>query len=290
MRSDQGTTVIDMIVHAFRKPLITLTTVMAVQVLHAEEYTIEAIRYADSIGDPVNSMVMGAPDGAVVDSVYVLWLIRGDGRNVLFDSGFHRARWFEEWAIENYLRPDEAVRMAGVAPSDVTDIVISHAHWDHMGGIDLFPGATVWIQEDEYRYYTGDAWQPGGSNGGIDPDDVEALVRINTDGRLRLVGGDNVEILPGLRVFTGARHTFQSQYLLVEGEPNYVLASDNVYLYRNLEERAASATFDASDHPANIAAHERMARLAGSMERIVPGHDAMMFVRFPTEGRIATIK
>jgi len=159
-----------------------------------------------------------------------------------------------------------------------------------MGGIDLFPNATVWIQKDEYRYYTGTAWQPGGTNDGIDPGDVRELVKINTEGRLRLVDGDDQEILPGLRVFTGSRHTFQSQYLLVEGEPNYVLSSDNVYLYRNLEERAASLTFEESDYPANIAAHDRMVELAGSVDRIVPGHDAMQFERFPTDGRVAIIK
>jgi glyoxylase-like metal-dependent hydrolase (beta-lactamase superfamily II) len=268
--------------------------VLAISILapsgYAAEYSIQAIRYADSIGDPVNSMVMGAPDGETMDSVYVIWLVQGEGRNVLFDSGFHRERWFEEWAIEDYIRPDDAVRLAGVEPEDVTDIVISHSHWDHMGGIDLFPNATVWIQEDEYRYYSGAAWQPGGENGGIDPDDVLELVKINTGGRLRLIDGDDQEILPGLRVFTGSRHTFQSQYLLVEGEPNFILASDNVYLFRNLEERAASLTFEESNHPANITAHDRMAELAGSMDRIVPGHDAMQFERFPTEGRIAIIK
>ena len=42
----------------------------------------------------------------------------------------------------------------GVDPASVTDIIISHAHWDHIGGIDLFPTATVWIQKAEYQYYT----------------------------------------------------------------------------------------------------------------------------------------
>ena len=32
-------------------------------------------------------------------------------------------------------------------------------HWDHAGGIDLFPDARIWIQKDEYDYYTSDAWQ-----------------------------------------------------------------------------------------------------------------------------------
>ena len=266
---------------------------MAVMLLGAAstpEYTIDAIRYADSPQDSVAEMVIGAPKDEKIDTVYALWLIRGGGRNILFDSGFHRQRWFKDWTIKDYLRPDEAVRLAGVKPEEVTDVVISHAHWDHMGGIDLFPKANVWIQKDEFRYYTGDAWQSGGHNGGIDPDDIQQLVRLNTEGRLRLVDGDNVEILPGIRAFVGSRHTFASQYLRIDGKLPFVLASDNVYFYRNLAEHKASATFSDADHPANINAQQRMIELAGSVDRVVPGHDALQFQKFPTEGRVAKIK
>jgi glyoxylase-like metal-dependent hydrolase (beta-lactamase superfamily II) len=254
------------------------------------EYSIEAIRLADSPGDLVSDMVIGAPKDEKIDSIYAMWLIRGGGHNILFDSGFHRERWFKEWTITNYLRPDEAVKLAGVKPEEVTDIVISHAHWDHMGGIDLFPKATVWIQKEEFRYYTGDAWQPGGQHGGIDPEDAAELVRVNTEGRLRLVDGDNVEIFPGIRAYTGGRHTYASQYLRVEGNPPFVLASDNCYLYRNLAEHKASDTFSKADYPANIKNQERMIQLAGSPDRVIPGHDALQFQRFPTAGRVARIR
>lgn len=254
------------------------------------EYSIVAIRLADSPGDRVAEMVMGAPPDERIDSIYAMWLIRGAGRKILFDSGFHRERWFKEWTIKDYLRPDEAVKLAGVQPEEITDIVISHAHWDHLGGIDLFPKATVWIQKEEFRYYTGEAWQAGGDHGGIDPEDVQALVRINTEGRVRLVDGDNVEIFPGIRAYTGARHTYASQYLCVGGNPPFVLASDNSYLWRNLLERKASATFSDADHPANIKNQARMIELAGSIDRVIPGHDALQFQKYPTQGRIARIK
>ena len=269
---------------------LLLALAAAIPAAQAPEYSIQAIRFANSPGDSVADMVMGAPKGEKIDTIYALWLIRGGGRNILFDSGFHRDRWFKLWTVKDYLRPDEAVRLAGVKPEEVTDVVISHAHWDHMGGIDLFPKATVWIQREEFRYYTGEAWQPGGDHGGIDPDDVRELVRINTEGRLRLVDGDDQEIIPGIRVYTGARHTYTSQYLRVDGNPPFVLASDNVYLYRNLTAHAASATFSDADHAANVAAQSRMIELAGSPDRIVPGHDALQFQRFPTEGRIARIR
>ena len=254
------------------------------------DYSIEAIRLANSPGDPVSDMVMGAPAGEKIDTVYVMWLIRGGGHSILFDSGFHRERWFKEWTIRDYLSPAEAVKLAGVRPDEVTDVVISHAHWDHMGGIDLFPRATVWIQREEFRYYTGEAWQPGGENGGIDPEDVQWLVRLNTEGRLRLVDGDDVEILPGIRACTGGRHTYASQYLLVGGKPPFVLASDNCYLYRNLSEHKASATFSEADWPANVRNQRRMIEMAGSPDRVIPGHDALQFQKYPTQGRIARLR
>ena len=252
------------------------------------EYSIQAIRYA-SAEDDAADLVMGAPHEKI-NLAMVIWLIRGGGRNILFDSGYHRDTFLKDFPSTEYIRPDEAVKLAGIQPGEITDIVISHAHWDHMGGIDLFPKATVWIQKEEFRYYTGDAWQPGGDHGGIDPDDVQELVKLNAEGRLRLVDGDNVQLFPGIRAYTGGRHTYASQYLCVEGTPTFVLASDNLYLYRNLTEHKASATFSDADHAANIRNQDRMVELAGSPDRVVPGHDALQFQKFPTQGRVARIK
>jgi glyoxylase-like metal-dependent hydrolase (beta-lactamase superfamily II) len=255
------------------------------------EYSIQAIRYADTPAEPVANLVMGTPKDEKVDIAMVVWLVRGGGHYILFDSGFHRETFLKYFPVANYIRPDEAVKLAGVKPEEITDLVISHAHWDHMGGIDLFPKATVWIQKEEFRYYTGEAWQPGGHHGGIDPEDAKELVRLNTEGRLQLIDGDNVEIFPGIRAYTGARHTYASQYLRVDGHPPFVLASDNCYLWRNLAEHKASATFTEADHAANIKNQARMIELAGgSPDRVIPGHDALQFQRYPAEGRIARIK
>ena len=256
----------------------------------APEYTIQAIRYG-SVETDVAGLVMGAPKDEKVNLAMVIWLIRGGGRTILLDSGYHRTTFLKEFPVTGYLRPDEAVKLAGIQADEVTDIVISHAHWDHMGGIDLFSKATVWIQKEEFRYYTGEAWQPGGDHGGIDPADVQELVKLNTEGRVRLVNGDNVELFPGIRAYMGGRHTYAAQYLVVEGTPPFVLASDKCYLYRNLLERKASATFSEADRAANIRNQERMIRLAGgNVDRVIPGHDALQFEKYATVGRVAKIK
>jgi glyoxylase-like metal-dependent hydrolase (beta-lactamase superfamily II) len=253
-------------------------------------YSIDAFRYGTVPNFPLSGMIPGAPADQKIDLAMVVWLIRGGGHTILFDSGFHRQKFIDQFHVTDFLSPDKAVQEAGVDPASVTDIIISHAHWDHMGGIDLFPAATIWIQKAEYEYYTGAAWQAGGHHGGIEPEDVQELVRRNIAGKVRVVDGDDKEILPGIRAYTGARHTYASQYLRVEGQPVFVLASDNCYLYENLKSHRAGATFLPTDAPANIAAQQRMIELAGSADRVVPGHDPEQFNHFPTIGRVAHIR
>ncbi len=257
----------------------------------APEYTIDAIRFATIPQFRVSSLVAGADPAERVDIAMVVWLIRGGGRNILLDTGYYRATpGFDRFKTIDYIRPDEAVRLAAVDPAQITDVIISHVHWDHMGGLDLFPEATVWIQRDEYDYYMGRAWQPGESRA-ADLDDLITLLKRNAAGKVRLVDGDDREILPGIRAYTGARHTFASQYIRVAGTPSFVLASDNCYLYRNLQEKKPIAqTFARSDAAGNVAALDRMIALAGDRDRVIPGHDPQQFERFATSGRVARIK
>ena len=87
------------------------------------------------------------------------------------------------------------------------------------------------------------------------------LFRLREEGRVQLVDGDDREIVPGVRVYTGGKHTFASQFVRVETRSGpVVLASDNVYLYENLEKHLAIAqTLDAQS---NLAAQQRMGTLA----------------------------
>lgn len=243
-------------------------------------YTIEAIRYATIKDFPVDGLVTGADPARKMDIAMVFWLVQGGGHNVLVDSGFYRPQLFKGWAIADFRKPTEALRAAGLAPDDVTDIVISHMHWDHADGMDLFPKARIWIQRDEYTYYTGEAWHHKDTHGGIEPDDVEALVKANIAGRVSFVDGDNQQILPGIRCYIGGKHTYQSQYVTVPAKDGtFVLASDNVYLYENLDKHVPIA--ETLDAKSNLAAQDRMRTLASKPAFIVPGHDPAIFDRFP---------
>jgi glyoxylase-like metal-dependent hydrolase (beta-lactamase superfamily II) len=117
----------------------------------------------------------------------------------------------------------------------------------------------------------------------VDAEDIAALEQAEREGRLHLVAGDADALIPGVRFFLGGRHTYASQFVGVETRAGtVVLASDNVYLYENLEKRVPIA--QTSDAQANLAAQDRMRQIASRPELIVPGHDPEVFVRFPKPG------
>jgi glyoxylase-like metal-dependent hydrolase (beta-lactamase superfamily II) len=243
-------------------------------------YEVYAIRFGVIPQFAVSGLVAGAEPARKLDIPVMVWLLKGaDGRRVLVDSGFYRRKFVDSWKVQNFRSPADALAASGVTADQVTDVIISHAHWDHVDGADLFPKATVWIQREEYRYYTGDAWQSRNTHGGIDPEDMQSLLNINMAGRLRFVDGDDQEPIPGIRCYIGGKHTWASQYVAASvAGGTAVLASDNVYLYENIEKHVPIAqTLDAAS---NLKAQDRIRSLATSPDLIVPGHDPAVFERY----------
>jgi len=244
-------------------------------------YDVFAVRFAH-VPYALSSLVAGAERGPQVDIAFTVWPLRDTTSNriVLVDAGFYRDKFIQSWKPQDFVRPSDALAKGlGIAPDKVTDIVITHSHWDHADGADLFPKATIWIQKEEYEHYIG----AGGevlARGGVDVGDAEMFAGLKAAGRVKLIDGDNQEILPGIRVYTGGKHTFASQYVgVATAEGTVVIASDNAYLYRNLDEkRAIAQTLDATS---NLAAQTRMLEIAGSPARVIPGHDPAVLSRFP---------
>ncbi len=259
---------------------LLLATALTAMAQSKPNYEVYAIRYATLPGFPVAELVAGAEPDRKLDIAMMIWLIRGNGRNILVDSGFYHDRFFKDWHVTDFTKPSDTLKRLGLKPEDITDLIISHMHWDHADGMDLFPNARVWIQKDELEYYAGEAWQSKDTHGGIDEEDVLTLIKLNTQGHVRLVNGDAQEIIPGVTCYTGGKHTYQSQYVGVQTtEGTVVLASDNMYLYENLERHVPiAATLDAAS---NLRAQDRMKQIAARPGLIIPGHDPTVFEKFP---------
>ena len=250
-----------------------------------ENYEVYAIRFAAS-GHPW-AISDWADKGPAKDSVnisFMVWLIKGkNGKNILLDAGFLPGlEDAKEFSVTHYLRPDSAISKLGVAPETITDIIISHPHWDHIDGINLFPNAHVWMQKEDFVYCVSMAWQKGGNNGGLHQQDIRKLLDLNMARKLTLVEGDNKEIIPGIKVFTGSRHTFNSQYVLVDtGISKIILASDNIWVYYQLEHMRPPSAGGTMDTAGYVKSMQRMKTQASDPKYIIPGHDAKVFSVFP---------
>jgi glyoxylase-like metal-dependent hydrolase (beta-lactamase superfamily II) len=244
-------------------------------------YEIYAIEYASTKSrTPASDIAIGGSPTDSVSLSFFIWFLNGDnGRKVLVDVGFVQDSAKPLAYLRDYQRPDLALQRINVKANDITDVIVTHPHFDHIGGLQLFQKATIWMQKNDFAYFVGDAWQKGASHVGLDKEDVLKIIQANLDGRLQLVNGDSIEIIPGIRVFIGSKHTYESQHVLVDSKNDKVLiASDDCWYYYNLEHLlSVTLTLDAKAYVAQL---RRMKTLVADPQLIIPGHDALVLSRF----------
>lgn len=263
------------------KPLLFLIgmTLCCATINAQPAYNVYALQCKKTAWNPaVSDIAVGAPAKDTLNGSIVFWFLKGNaGQKILIDAGI-----LQDQPEKEYTRPDTLLARLDVKADDITDIIITHPHGDHIGGLELFKNATLWMQEEDYNYFVGRAWQKDGFSEGFNEQDVLKLVQKNLDKKLRLIKGDSLEILPGIRVFIGSKHTFQSQYVLINGSAGKtIIASDNIWFYPNLKLLLPipKMTFDPV---AYVTQMKRMKTLVSNQDLIIPGHDTEVFRKFPT--------
>lgn len=249
------------------------------------QYEVYALKYASMVHDSLESTTN---DSVSVD--FMLWLIKGNGKYILMDAGYlYSVESAKDFDMIDDLRPDSTLQKLAVRPEDITDIILSYPHFDHVNGMDMFPNAQVYVQKEDYNYYTTAAWQKGGVNSEFNRKEVRKMIDLHATGRVTLFEGYNKEIIPGLKIFPGSRKPSLPQYALVKTVMgNMALASDNVWIYYNSKFVTPAPTFSTFDANGYIKAMQRMQLLVTDEKLIMPGYDAATFSKFPviTEGVI----
>ena len=108
--------------------------------------SVQQIRYADSFL-PEEAVFAGGCKEKRIPIVLSFYLLQTDTRTVLVDAGCDDLPGF---VMLERCSPVEALHRHGVSPEQVTDIIITHAHHDHIDGVRYFPNACVYLQRDEY--------------------------------------------------------------------------------------------------------------------------------------------
>ncbi|MBZ9676223.1 N-acyl homoserine lactonase family protein [Mesorhizobium sp. ES1-1] len=207
-----------------------------------EHWEIYVIEFARSKNQPWVDLVNGMYDDGPTDLPFSFILARRGDRNVLVDTGFMKTEagpnFSDKFGIPWWISPVRMLAELGLAPDDITDIIVSHAHFDHMGSIDQFPKARLYLQKQELLSWHEAMALPvqyGFLTAIIDPDDLRAAFDASVEHRLTLVDGDRDNLLPGIHVRLGQGHTMGQQFVIVEtSRGRIVLSGDCVYSSRQI--------------------------------------------------------
>ncbi|MBV1797920.1 N-acyl homoserine lactonase family protein [Siccirubricoccus sp. G192] len=241
-------------------------------------YEIYAIRYAWRDARRHEHFIGGDPHDAPMPMDYFVWTAIGGGRSFVIDTGFT-----EEVAKRrkrNWLRcPAESLKLIGLDPETVKDVILTHLHYDHVGSFHKFPKAEFHLQEPEMHYACGRFMRFPKLAHSFEPDDIAGMVKLNFKGRVRFYNGQ-AEIAPGVSLHLMRGHSAGLQCVKVNtARGPVVLASDVTHFYENME---AGRPFSTAFHVGEmLEGFETLAALAPSPRHIVPGHDPEVMRRYP---------
>lgn len=245
------------------------------------DWQVHAVKYADR-----NARVRG--DSFLFDDRhdvahpmdYFIWVLRRESQVILVDTGYDS---LEATARGRPIAMDPRAALAplGVTAEAVDTVIVTHLHYDHAGGLHLFPNATLHLQAAEMAYATGPCMcHPTLAMPFTAGHVCEAIKRLYS-GKVQFHDGD-AQVADGITVHRIGGHSRGLQAVRVRTQSGWlVLASDAAHFYENVQARKPfPIVVDLQDMLDGFATLER---LATTPELIVPGHDPLVMHRFATD-------
>jgi glyoxylase-like metal-dependent hydrolase (beta-lactamase superfamily II) len=247
--------------------------------LPIEPFEIFAIRYAH-LGNrhPSENFLLADPHEFAADLDYYVWVLRRSDCSFVIDTGFGKeaaVRRQRQW-----LRcPVEALRLLGVDPDSVTDVIVTHLHYDHAGNLDRFPHARFHLQDRDMAYATGRCMCHLALRQPFDLENMLTMVRHVYSDKVVFHDGDT-ELVPGLTLHRVGGHSAGLQIARVWSRRGWiVVASDAAHLYANFEQRRPfPVVYNVAEM---LEGFNLLYKLADSPEHIVPGHDPLVMKCYP---------
>ncbi|WP_234261170.1 FAD/NAD(P)-binding protein [Halomonas sp. MCCC 1A11062] len=254
-------------------------------------FEVYALRYAMHEGRKASENFLFHEDqhSSPMPLSFYLWAIKGLGRTVVVDTGFDESMARKRG--RTFLHsPKDLLSDIGIKAEDVTDVIITHMHYDHCGNLGLFPKAKYHIQEAEMAYCTGRSMTYSLLRRPFESKNIKDAIDCLFQDRLIVHDGD-VDLGDGIRLHKVGGHTKGMQIVSIPTQRgNIVLASDAAHFWENINLRSPFPIV--VDVQRMFAAYDVMECLADGPFHVIPGHDPKVleiFPRLPNNADIAIL-
>jgi glyoxylase-like metal-dependent hydrolase (beta-lactamase superfamily II) len=182
--------------------------------------------------------------------------------------------------LTGYVNPGEVLKRIDIVAGEVKYLVATHIHFDHISGVELFPRATIFVQEKEFNFWMKDPIAGRAPFLHVtDPVANRYLASLEGKERLRLIKGDK-EVLPGIELMLCPGHTIGLQTVAVNTEKGIaIIGSDAAHVFSSFRTDIPSAII--TDMIAWMKTYDKIRAKASSIDLIFPGHDVALLEDYP---------
>ncbi|MDR1874095.1 MAG: N-acyl homoserine lactonase family protein [Synergistaceae bacterium] len=254
-------------------------------------YTITPMYYGRFPSYEKSTLQMMTGQGVKVDSPSIGFLLKGNNRNIVVDTGpgpqeeMGRLHPTLEIDFPKEANVVAALAAEGLQPQDIDYLIFTHLHWDHCWNGEKFPGKTFYVQKSEVIY-------------ALDPLELHANVYeapkagmtpawLRVVQQLKMIDGD-VDIDDGLRLLLTPGHTPGGQCVLVNTTDGpCLLAGDTVMQYENWEGNGTQKHLFSAAHVNLLDFDASLKKIEALNAFILPSHDYKVLENktYPVKGK-----
>lgn len=183
-----------------------------------ENFSVYCIKYAESVL-PESMVFDGGKKEKNIPISFAIYLIKGENRNILVDAGCDTLASFD---MKRFYSPAFALRQMDISPDDITDVILTHSHHDHIEAVKHFKNAVIHISKNEYEM---------------------GKEYISKEQRV-LVFENEFAIIDGVKVIELAGHSKGSAIVEIGTEtPIHIIAGDECYTNENIEKSICTGLY-----------------------------------------------